>query len=140
MTKRGVFQFDGRAIPFVVHDREWIEIDGKSHRFFVHRQPHEVTVWLDGRTYRLPRTQKGAQALGHAFAAGSGEVRSLMPGKVLRIDVRVGDTVAEKQTVVVMESMKMESPLMAPRAGSVTAVQCAVGKIVEMGELLIVID
>ena len=63
-----------------------------------------------------------------------------MPGKVLRIDVRAGDTVEEKQALVIMESMKMESALRAPKAGRVTAIRCEPGQIVEMGELLMLIE
>ena len=70
---------------------------------------------------------------------GRGEITALMPGKILRIEVKVGDTVAEKQTVAIMESMKMESALHAPKAGRVAAIHCQPGQVVEMGELLIVI-
>src|SRR5690348_11833867 len=81
-----------------------IEIAGKRHRFYVLHHRDSSTVWLDGRTYYLPQVRNSAS--GHASSSGSGEVTALMPGKLLRIEVAVGDTVSEKQPVAIMESMK----------------------------------
>jgi 3-methylcrotonyl-CoA carboxylase alpha subunit len=123
---------------FKVHDRDaaggWIEIDGKSQRFYVHRKRDVVEVWIGGRTYRLTKTQKRQES------GGSGEIRALMPGRIRRMEVKAGERVAAKQPVVVMESMKMETTLAAPRDGVVTEVKCAAGQTVEMGELLVVVD
>ena len=63
-----------------------------------------------------------------------------MPGKILQVEVAVGDTVTERQAVIVMESMKMENTLHAPRAGVVSEVRCKPGQTVDMGEILLVIE
>jgi len=63
-----------------------------------------------------------------------------MPGKLLRIEVSVGDTVAEKQTVAIMESMKMETALVAPAAGRVAEIRCQAGQVVDIGEVVMVIE
>ena len=135
---KGILRVDGREIAFAIHDRDatggWIEIDGKKQRFYMHRKRDEVEVWVGGRTYRLARIQRGQEA------EGSGEIRALMPGKIRRVDVSVGERVAEKQPLVIMESMKMETTLAAPRAGTVSAVKCHAGQSVEVGELLVVVD
>jgi biotin carboxyl carrier protein len=120
-------------------DHNRIEIDGKVHRYYVVRDRTSCTVWLDGRTYRLERTDRSETAQS-AAAPASGNIMAQMPGKLLRLEVSVGDTVAEKQTVAVMESMKMESALRAPKAGRVSEIRCEPGRIVEMGELLMVIE
>jgi biotin carboxyl carrier protein len=139
----GVAHIGEHTVEFTVHGRDanggWLELEGKNRRFYVHRSRDQVTVWIDGHTYRLTKTQKG-QTTDQGTAAGPGEVRALMPGRILRIDIAVGDEVSEKQTVVTMESMKMETALPAPRAGKVTAVKCEVGQIVDMGELLVIIE
>jgi urea carboxylase len=62
-----------------------------------------------------------------------------MPGKILRIEVAVGETVAEKQTVATMESMKMESALHAPMSGRVAEIRSKPGQVVDMGEIIMVI-
>src|SRR4051812_23276134 len=100
---------------FKIHDRDaaggWIEIDGKSQRFYVHRKRDVVEVWIGGRTYRVMQTQKRQES------DGSGEIRALMPGRIRRIEVKAGERVTAKQPLVVMESMKMETTLAAPRDG-----------------------
>jgi biotin carboxyl carrier protein len=115
-----------------------IEIAGKKHRFYVLHHRDSSTVWLDGRTYYLPKTRNSAS--GHASSSGSGEVTALMPGKLLRIEVAVGDTVSEKQPVAIMESMKMESTLYAPKAGRVAEIRCEPGQVLDMGQVVLVIS
>ena len=131
-----------REFPFSVKERETnsgaIEINGRTVPFFAHRKRRELSIWIDGHTYRLEAVENTGGAE-HA-SANSGEVRAQMPGKVLRIDVRVGDAVAERQTLVIMESMKMESSLVAAKAGTITAVHCEPGQTVDMGDLLLEIQ
>jgi biotin carboxyl carrier protein len=141
--ERGTAYIGDRPMTFKVHDRDstggWVGLEGRNRRFYLYRNRDDVTVWIEGHTYRLSKIQKGQTPEG-AGGPASGEIRALMPGKILRIDVAVGDQVSEKQTVVTMESMKMESALSAPRPGTVTAVKCQVGQVVDMGELLVIIE
>ena len=117
----------------------YIEIAGKRHRYYVLHARDSIAVWLDGRTYYLPNARH-AHLPQHGTAAGSGEVSALMPGKLLRLEVAVGDTVAEKQPVAIMASMKMETALYAPRAGRVSEIRCEPGQTVDMGQVVLVIE
>ena len=94
---------------------------------------YEVTV-QDERAYRL------AQARG-SFAAQVGEalVKSPMPGIIVNVPVAVGDIVAKGDTVIILESMKMENELKSPMDGEVTAVTTAAGDSVEKNQLLITV-
>jgi len=67
-------------------------------------------------------------------------VNSPMPGKVVKVFVKVGDEVSEGQAVVVVEAMKMENELKAPKAGKVTEVTAREGTAVENGSKLVVIE
>ena len=58
-------------------------------------------------------------------------------GTVWKIEVAVGDEVSEGQTVVILESMKMEMPVESPAAGKVTKIVAAPGQAVEEGALLL---
>jgi biotin carboxyl carrier protein len=66
-------------------------------------------------------------------------IRSPIPGRVVKLLVKAEETVQAGQTVVVLEAMKMENELRAPRAGRVAAVRCAEGTAVEAGQDLVVI-
>ncbi|MEO6222315.1 MAG: biotin/lipoyl-containing protein [Vicinamibacterales bacterium] len=75
-----------------------------------------------------------------AGGAGQQRVKAPMPGRVLRVLVKPGDTVAHRQGLVVVEAMKMENELTAPKAGTVTDVAVTEGMSVEAGRLLVVIE
>ena len=70
----------------------------------------------------------------------AGSLHAPMPGKVIRVDVTVGDEVAEGAVVVVMEAMKMEHTLRAPHRGTVSQVLCSPDDQVEAGEVLVVVE
>ncbi len=64
-------------------------------------------------------------------------VRAQIAGTVWKLEVEFDDEVEEGQTVVILESMKMEMPVEAPVAGRVVAIHVAPGRFVEEGEALI---
>jgi acetyl-CoA carboxylase biotin carboxyl carrier protein len=66
-------------------------------------------------------------------------VEAHITGVVWRIEVQVGDVVAEGDTVVVLESMKMEMPVEAEDGGIVREIRCEEGQAVAEGDTLVVI-
>ena len=71
---------------------------------------------------------------------GKAELKAMMPGRVVNLLVKEGDRVAAHQGVAVIEAMKMENELKAPKAGTVTAIKVTPGQTVEKGALLLVIE
>jgi len=71
-----------------------------------------------------------------AAAAGGIEVAAQVPGKVFKIVASVGQSLAAGDTVIILESMKMEIPVVAPEAGTVASINVATGDAVESGDLL----
>ena len=67
------------------------------------------------------------------------DVEAHITGTVWKIEVEVGDRVEEGDTVVILESMKMEMPLEAEAAGTVKEVLCREGQAVSEGDVLLVI-
>ncbi|MBP7570696.1 MAG: hypothetical protein KBA95_11605 [Acidobacteria bacterium] len=63
-----------------------------------------------------------------------------MPGKIVKVLVSPGDEVGPRQGLVVVEAMKMENELRAPRQGRVASVHVQEGALVEAGRLLLVIE
>jgi acetyl-CoA carboxylase biotin carboxyl carrier protein len=64
-------------------------------------------------------------------------VNAHITGTVWKISVQVGDAVTEGQTVAILESMKMEMPVEAPRAGSVETIHVSEGQAVSEGDVLV---
>ena len=67
-------------------------------------------------------------------------VKAPMPGNILKISVTVGQKVAEGETLLVLETMKMENEVTADRSGTVTGIIAAKGQTVETGDPLVVIS
>jgi len=61
-------------------------------------------------------------------------------GKITSVNVKPGDTVKEGDVLCLLESMKMENPILAPVGGKITKVGISVGQVVETGELVAVIE
>lgn len=67
-------------------------------------------------------------------------VEAQVTGRVVRVEKNAGDLVAIEDTILVLESMKMEIPVEAPNAGSVSEIRVAEGDNVEEGDILAVLD
>jgi hypothetical protein len=93
----------------------------------------DLPVVLGDLRDRAPRSRD-------ARAMGPQEVRTLMPGKVVRILVALGDEVAAGQGVMIVEAMKMQNELKAPKVGRVTKVCVEEGSTAAAGETLLVIE
>jgi biotin carboxyl carrier protein len=74
-----------------------------------------------------------------AAPAGGNTVTSPMPGTILDIKVKEGDTVSSGQVLIILEAMKMENEIMAPADGTVTSIQVQKGASVNAGDVLIVL-
>jgi acetyl-CoA carboxylase biotin carboxyl carrier protein len=68
------------------------------------------------------------------------DVEAHITGTVWKIEVGIGDEIDEGDTVVVLESMKMEMPVEAEDAGTVTEIRCEEGQPVQEGDVLVVLE
>ncbi len=96
----------------------------------------EVDVESESRAALRARARRGTTGVG---VSGPTEVRAMIPGVVFAVAVAVGDTVSAGQKIVVVEAMKMQNELRAPRDGTVDRVVVATGARIEVGDLLLVI-
>jgi pyruvate carboxylase subunit B len=137
---------DGNSIlvngqPFVV--------GFEGERVLVDDTPYDVTLEGDqvvagGIAYALsvegleeePAGPRGAPV----GVAGEGAVTAIMPGKIIRLLVAEGDTVAEGDVICILEAMKMENELKAPKSGTVKAIHVGPGQDVESGAVLAEIE
>lgn len=118
----------------------------KNYTITVNGNVYDVTVEETGstsgaaaprRTAAKPAAVPAAAAAPAASAgAGSIKIEAGAAGKVFKIEKKVGDAVKKGDTVLVLEIMKMETPVVAPEDGTVASIDVAVGDAVESGALL----
>ena len=115
-------------------------IDGRKVDAIIATRGDELYIHLDGEAhqlrYRHPLERLAAQ---HQGGASDG-VCAPMPGSVITVAVSVGDSVSRGQTLLMMESMKMETTLVAPRDGVVAAVNVAAGQSFDRDALLLSLE
>lgn len=121
-----------------------ILMDSTSHEAVVEENDGTYEVLMGGRQYsgtvidersQLMRSRRGG------LEADSGEIllRAPMPGLIVAIQVNEGDAVTAGQTLVILESMKMQNELKAPRDGTVQRISIESGQTVEQKKVLITI-
>ena len=153
---QGAWGDEVRALDVVLYSTpQRVRIADTDHAFEWRAHPRGVSVCLNGVWTDLSVVASAGQyhvfsRAGHAVLqrvdplAGSaqaadalGGLNTPMPGKLIRMDVAVGDTVAKGQVLAVMEAMKMEHSIASPRDGVVSEVFYAVGDQVAEGQALL---
>ena len=117
-------------------------IGGRSHEVALARRGSTFDVVLRGRALSL-ELQDASRADGAAprkLVGGPARVTAPMPGRIVRVLVAPGQEVGAGEGLVVMEAMKMENELRAPRAGRVRALEVSERQAVETGALLVVLE
>ena len=125
----------------------------KTYKVCVNGNEYEVTVeeMQPGETARAaaapatsaapatpatPATSAAPATPAAPVASGATTISAPMPGTILSVNIKVGDTVQAGQVLFILEAMKMENEIMAPAGGTVTAVAATRGASVNSGDML----
>ena len=106
----------------------------------VNGKDYNVTVREGSSEVQSVREVLGAPNLVSNTAGNIIEVTANLPGNVYKIAVSEGDQVDENDTLVVLEAMKMETPLASPSPGKVSSIDVKLGDVVEAGQLILTIE
>ena len=133
------FPIDLQAIDDVTYS---LLIGNASHEALVEANGEDLVVLLHGRRYNARVMDERARRLaessgGLAVSTGEITIKSPMPGLIVAVPVDEGQAVTKGQTLIVLESMKMENELKVPVAGRVTAIRAAAGQPVDKGAPLV---
>jgi len=104
----------------------------------VNNRPYNVTVSEAGGIQTAPAATS-APAAAPVVVEGT-EVEAPTPGNIVKILVDVGSTITVDQPLVVMEAMKMETPVISPCNGIIKSIEVAKGQIVQSGQVLLTLN
>jgi biotin carboxyl carrier protein len=120
--------------------RRWLSLDDRRFEVVVLARGDDVFVHFDGEAhhlrYRHPLERLAAQNQDRT----EDNLRAAMPGTLVATHVAPGDTVTQGQALLVMESMKMETVIVAPRDGVVAAVHYESGQTFDRDALLLSLE
>ena len=118
-------------------------IDGRSYQVDIHTDKDLHKVLLEGEHFEFELFDERKALLKKSAAMGAEgvqEIKSSMPGKIVKILAAEGDEVGQGQGLIVVEAMKMENEIKSPKAGVVRKVGVKEGDAVEAGALLVVVE
>jgi biotin carboxyl carrier protein len=116
---------------YTVHDGD------RQVRVAVASDTQAIWVFVDGNVWKVDTAPASVR---RGKARGEASVMAPMPATVVAIATGPGRSVSEGDTVIVLEAMKMELPIKAPRSGIVKAVRCTTGELVQPGVNLVEIE
>lgn len=141
------FRLDGRLL-----ECDWLRVGERSYSIILDGRVFDVSVRLDGKSCSVT-DRAGTRLLqvidprsldsGPAFDAGSAGTQRIcaeMPGKVIRVIARAGDAVTVDDALLVIEAMKMQNEIRAPKSGTVREVGVAAGRTVNTGDFLVSLE
>lgn len=97
----------------------------------------EVDLEPEARARLRERATRARDELGRG---GPLELRAIIPGRVVSVDVANGDAVEAGQRVLVLEAMKMQNEIRSPRTGTISRLVVGAGQTVELGDVLLVVE
>ena len=134
------------------HDVDFLNLGGSLYSIITENKSLEavidddddnIAVMMDGRLFETRVLDERALLLlqrRSGLSSGSGEVHAPMPGLIAVVNVAAGQTVAQGDTLVILESMKMQNELKSPIDGIVATIHVEAGQAVDKNSLLVEID
>ena len=124
-------------------DTRKVIVNGEEFEVELEQDGENWTATVAGETFEIKVPDAGPVPKQRRASGGkskkSGKVSANIPGKVVTVEVSLGDVVEEGQVVMILEAMKMQNEIQAPVAGTVTEIHCEEGQSIEANVPLLVI-
>ena len=127
-------------------EKRKVTVDGEEFEVDLERDGDAWNVKVGGRSFSIRISGESLSGPSRRSASGgskkkrSGIISSTIPGKVVSLDISVGDEVEEGDVLMILEAMKMQNEIQAPLSGKVVEVNCESGDSVEANTPLVVIE
>ena len=124
-------------------DTRKVIVNGEEFEVQLNQDGENWTATVAGETFEIRLPDAGPAPKQRRASGGkskkSGKVSANIPGKVVTVEVSVGDVVEEGQVVMILEAMKMQNEIQAPVSGTITEIHCEEGQSIEANVPLLVI-
>ena len=125
-------------------EKRKVIVDGQEFEVEIEIENGKWLATVEGRTFEIEIPDSGPVVKKRRAAGGkkkkSGTVSANIPGKIVTIEVEVGQEVTEGQVILILEAMKMQNEIQAPVNGKVVSVNCEEGQSIEANVPLVVIE
>lgn len=128
------------SVEYISGDEILLNIDGKIHNVIVNSGMLFFSVYVNGRFFKIEK-KSVSQILGkRGPKLQKKDIKTSMPGRIVKVFLKEGDKVKEDQAVLVLEAMKMQNEIKSPQTGIITRINLEAGDSVEVGTLLFTVE
>jgi acetyl/propionyl-CoA carboxylase alpha subunit len=128
------------AVEFLNSDEILLNIDGRIYNAIVCTSNSAFLICVNGLSFDIEK-KSVSQILGEKHSLRQKrEVKTSMPGKIVKVLLTEGENVEEGQAVLILEAMKMQNEIKSPQKGTVTKISPKAGDSVETGALLFSVE
>ena len=128
------------TVEFLDSDEILLIIDGKTYNAIICSSNSAYRVCVNGLSFDIEKKSVSQILGGKHSQKQKKDVKTSMPGKIVKVLVTEGDHVEEGQAVLILEAMKMQNEIKSPQKGSVTRIGPKAGDSVETGALLFSVE
>jgi len=124
-------------------EKRKVIVDGTEFEVDIVQEGNTFTATVEGREFKIEVPEAPQAAPKRAARGGkkkSGKISANIPGKIVTLEVALGDPVSEGQVVLILEAMKMQNEITAPIAGTVVEIHCEEGQAIEANVPLVIIE
>lgn len=128
------------SVEFLSAEELLLNVNGKVYNVIINSNLQHYSVFVNERFFRIEKKSALKILKNEKGRLRKREIKTSMPGKIIRVLVREGEEVKEGQAVLVLEAMKMQNEIKSPQAGKVTYLNLKPGAYVEAGATLFSIE
>lgn len=121
-------------------DEILLNIDGKVHNIVINSNSLSYSVYVNGKLFNVEKRSVLQLLEKKGVKPRKRDVRTSMPGRIVKLFVKEGEDVKEGQAILVLEAMKMQNEIKSPQSGKVTQINPKAGDSVETGSLLFSVE
>ena len=118
-----------------------LNIDGKTYNIVINNNSaSSCSVYLNGRLYNVKKRTASQILATKKEKVKKKDIKTSMPGKIIKVMAKEGDKVKEGQPILVLEAMKMQNEIKSPQSGTIILINSKDGDSVEAGTLLFSVE
>ncbi|DAC64195.1 TPA: biotin/lipoyl-binding protein [Candidatus Thalassarchaeaceae archaeon] len=127
-------------------EKRKVTVDGEEFEVILEKKGENWDVEIEGFNFSIKIDQGNSTNSSKKRKRGgskrklSGKISSSIPGKIVSLNVKLGDIVKQGQVVMILEAMKMQNEIQAPLSGEIIEINCLSGESIEANMPLIVIE
>ena len=127
-------------------EKRKVTVDGEEFEVILEKKGENWDVEIEGFNFSIKIDQGNSTNSSKKRKRGgskrklSGKISSSIPGKIVSLNVKIGDIVKQGQVVMILEAMKMQNEIQAPLSGEIIEINCLSGESIEANMPLIVIE